>query len=143
MLGKKPDFNKWRSRYYFSSISIDELNGKVKYFPNKLRSLLIRKIFEIYKYKKIEQQSLIYTTLLNSCENSYLVFLMENRKYNNAYINYLKELVTLVIVLIEMIIENRVKSDKFIHQNYEFSFSPSTIANIKKEVKNLYYYSNL
>jgi len=135
---KGTDFNKWRSQYSFSSISIDESNGKVKYFPNKLRSLLIRKIFEIYKYKNIKQQSLIYTILLNSCNNSYLAFLVENEKYDNAYRSYLKEIITLVVVLIEMVMEKRVKSDKSISQNYGFSFSPSTIAYIKKEVKNLF-----
>lgn len=135
---KDIDFNEWRIQYHFPKISIDASEEKMKFFPNKQRSFLIKKNFELYRCKDIGQESLIYTTLLNSGENSYLVFLIENTRYTNAYKSYLNELVTLVIVLTEMIIENQVKSDKFIHQNYGFSFSPSTIGYIKREVKNLF-----
>ncbi len=64
--------------------------------------------------------------------------LTENKKYNNAYRGYLRELITLVIILIEMVMENRIRSDIFIKQYYKFSFSASTISHIKKEVKSLF-----
>ena len=132
------DFNKWREPYYFPKISFDESDEKMKFFPNKLRSFLIRKIFEFYNYKDIRQESVIYSILLDNVENSYLDFLMENNKYNNAYRSYLKELNTLVIILIEMVINNHIRSDIFIKEYYKFSFSASTISHIKKEVKNLF-----
>ncbi len=133
---KGKEFNEWKKKYKSSSISIDELNGRIKYFPNHLRSFLIKEILNIYYSQKVKQESLIYTKILSNVNNAYLSFLAENKKYCNAYRLYLRELINLVVILTDMLIEDRVKADKFINQSYGFSFSPSTIADIKREVRN-------
>ena len=131
------DFDVWKKSHKFNSAVFDESKKKI-IFPNKLRSDLIKRIFNIYYYQKIGNESLIFMTLEENIDRLYLVFLLENETYGNGFKNYLKELIKLVIVLIDMVKQDKIRSDLFIKQNFGFTFSTSTISYIKKDIKNLY-----
>jgi len=134
---KNTDFFDWKKTYTFNSAVLDESKEKIKLFPNKLRSILIKEIFDIYYCQNIGRKSFILTTLEKEIDNLYLVFLLENEMYFNAFRIYLKELITLVIHLIDMVKKGQIRSDIFIKQNFGISFSTSTISYIKKEVKRI------
>ena len=133
---KNISFFDWKTTYTFSSAVLDESQEKIKLFPKKLRSILIGEIFNIYYCQNISRKSIIVTILENNIDNLYLVFLLENERYFNAFRLYLNELITLVIVVIDMVRQGQIKSDLFIKENFRISFSTSTISYIKKEIKN-------
>ena len=98
---------------------------------------MIKQIFDIYQ----KELPSIYTTLINNivtADNLYLIFLLENEKYSESFIIYLKELINLVKVIIDMIKNNQIRSDKYIKERFDISFSTSTISYIKREIKDLF-----
>jgi hypothetical protein len=135
---KNLNFYEWKKQYSFDNLAVDDSTGKITYFPNVLRSLLIKEIFDINYYQSIDDISVILNMILFETDNLYLNYIFENGKYHEAYILYLNELIALVIVLINMKLKDKMKSDLFIRQNYKISFSTSTISYIKREVKNLF-----
>ncbi|TFG22500.1 MAG: hypothetical protein EU529_10210 [Promethearchaeota archaeon] len=135
---KNIDFYEWKKQYTFNGVVLDASNKVIASFPNKIRSILIKKIFKLYLNQEIDKTSQILYELLKNTKNSYLIFLLENQKYSKSFRFYLIELIKLVKILIDMIKKDRIRSDLYLKQNFGISFSTSTISYIKKEVKSLF-----
>lgn len=116
-----------------NKIKLYQLKDKI--FFNRFRNVLfalIRRILDIYLDDKIEEKSLIYS-ILNTNNNLYLTFLSKNKKYNNAYEIYLKELISLILAFIEEVKYNNIKTYEDIKKILNLSYSISSIKHIKKE----------